>query len=146
MLYRAPVAHLKSGVLTHRHGHLIVAMRFYPRYTPKELIDEYQRALAPDEHLFAEFKATDWELKDHNRAFDLVRYEDRFHLSPDGMKELARVARLAETKDVYLLCQCTHDQKCHCDLLLLTAQAKFGAAISQIPFRYPKYEKRLAGS
>lgn len=143
-LYRAPVALIKSEKISRRHGHLIVAMRFYPRYLAKEKVDEYQRVLAPEEGLFAEFKAKDRELKDHDAAFDLVRYEERFDLTPEGDAELARAAELATKRDVYLICQCTHDQKCHCDLLLLMARELRGAPVSQIPFRYPAFEKRLA--
>ncbi len=145
-LYRGPISLVKSGQISRRHGHLIVAMRFYPRYTPKALIDEYVRDLAPAEDLFAEFKAKDRELKDHDAAFDLVRYEERFALTAAGDQELARVAELATKRDVYLICQCTHDQKCHCDLLLMTAKHRHGAPISQLPFRYPTYEARLVAA
>jgi uncharacterized protein YeaO (DUF488 family) len=143
MLLRAPVALLKSGGISRRAATIIVAMRFYPRYTPKELCDEYIRALAPDAALFEEFKALDRQLKDHNLAFERVRYEERFELSPQGLDELARIAAIAKAKDVYLVCQCTHDQRCHCDLLLLTARARFGAPVAQLPFAYPVFEARL---
>jgi uncharacterized protein YeaO (DUF488 family) len=143
MLFRAPVALVKSGMISKREAHLVVAMRHYPRYTPKALIDEYARELAPEAELFKEFKEKDRELKDHNAAFDHVDYERRFSLGDDGLATLERLSTQARSKDVYLLCQCTHEEKCHCDLLLLTARARFGALVSQIPFHYPTYAAKL---
>jgi uncharacterized protein YeaO (DUF488 family) len=143
MLLRAPVQALKSGRVQRRAGHIVIAMRHYPRYTPKELSDEYVQALAPDATLFDEFKATERAVRDHDQAFDDVRYEARFALSPKGLEELARLAELARRKDVYLICQCDHEQKCHTDLVLMTARARFDAPIGMLPHAYPTYAERL---
>jgi uncharacterized protein YeaO (DUF488 family) len=144
MLLRAPVAALKAGQISKRHAHVVVAMRHYPRFTPKELVHEYVRALAPEATLFSEFKALDRSLKEHNLAFAAVRYEERFQLAPEGVAQLQRLAAQAATKDVYLICQCDHEQRCHCDLLLLLAQAREGAAVAQLPFEYPIFAARIA--
>jgi uncharacterized protein YeaO (DUF488 family) len=143
LLYRAPVALVKSGAVTRRGGHLAVVMRHYPRYLKKEMVDEYVRALAPAEDLFAEFKAKERADGDHNAAFAAVGYEGRFALSAEGLAELGRLCEVAKGRDVQLICQCGFEQRCHVDLLLLTARSKFGALTAPLPFRYPEYEERL---
>lgn len=144
LIYRAPVALLKSGTVSKRSGYVAVVMRHYPRFLKKEAVDEYLRVLAPAAGLFAEFKALERKLGDHNAAFAAVRYEDRFGLTPEGADALGRLCALAKTRDVHLICQCGFDQRCHGDLLLLTARLAFGALTSQLPFTYPEYAARVA--
>lgn len=143
MLFRAPVQHVKSGKISRKNSYLAVVMRHYPRYTPKELIDEYIPALAPDLELFREFKETERITGDHNLAFETVKYQERFDLTEEGWAALESVAKIAQTKSVYLICQCNHDLRCHCDLLLIAARARFNAPISQLPFSYPVFAGRV---
>lgn len=143
MLLRAPVQALKAGQVSKRAGHIVIAMRHYPRYTPKDLSHEYVRALAPSEELFSAFQALDRKYKDHNRAFLEVDYERRFRLEGAGERELERLAALARSKDVYLICQCTYEERCHGDLLLLTARARYGAFVGAIPFEYSVFASGL---
>ncbi len=143
MLFRAPVSYVKSGRVTRKSSYLAVVMRHYPRYTPKELVDTYLPSLAPDPVLFKEFKSTEKSTGDHNQAFAAVDYEQRFTLSEGGWADLEKLATLAQTKSVYLLCQCGYEQRCHCDLLLIAARERFKAPVSQIPFSYPKFSNRL---
>lgn len=143
-MYRFPVKEIKSGALSKRRGHAVVVMQHYPRFVAKDLIAEYVRALAPDRELFTEFKALDRQLKNHNLAFDRVRYEERFSLSDDGIAHLKRLSDLARDGDVYLLCQCVPTQKCHCDLLLITARAWCSAPTQSLWHRYPVFEARIA--
>lgn len=91
----------------------------------------------------ASFKETERALKDQNAAFEKVRYEERFEVSPEGLAHLERLSDKARARDVYLVCQCDFEQRCHGDLLLLTARHRFKALVSQIPFTYPTYEGRL---
>ncbi len=144
MLYRASVQDIKDERIFRRRTHLAVVMQFYPRFLSKDRIDEYVRPLAPERPLFTEFKAKERELKNHNQAFELVRYESRFGLSPDGLSALARLADLASTKDVALICQCAAALRCHADLLLLMARRWHGAHAPPLRHSYPVFEARLA--
>lgn len=143
MLRQGSIDDISSGKLSRASGHLVVCMRYYPRFLKKEDRDEYVHELAPDEKLFNEFKAMQKKLSDHNVAFRLVRYEERFRLSETALAELKRLSDLARQKDVYLLCQCGPGERCHRDLLLLEAQKRFGAEIEKPRMPYPVYEKRL---
>lgn len=133
MLYRASVKDLKDRRITKRTGHIAVVMQYYPRFVPKEGIDEYLRTLAPDRELFTEFKARARELKDHNRAFAEVEYEKRFQLSGAGKEDLKRLSALSKERDVFLVCQCASLDRCHADLLLLLARHWF-----QVPTQTPR--------
>ena len=73
-----------------------------------------------------------------------MRYEERFSLSPAGWDALSRLAALAQEKDVFLICQCGLAQRCHADLLLLSARERFGADIPTPRLRYPVYLSRAA--
>jgi uncharacterized protein YeaO (DUF488 family) len=127
MLKQASVADLRSGRVTRRDGHVVIVMRHYPRGLPRELRDEYVRALAPDEVLFREFKARARALGDHERAFADVDYERRFRLGAAGLRELERLSELSRTRDVYLVCQCRVGDSCHRELLLRLARERFAA-------------------
>jgi uncharacterized protein YeaO (DUF488 family) len=145
MLRQASVADLRSGAISRKDGHVVVAMRFYPRGLARELRDEYVRALSPDEVLFREFKAVERATGDHERAFTEVDYERRFRLSPEGRKELSRLAAMSRERDVYLVCQCVVGQACHRELLLRIADVELGAPIDVVHRAYPEFEKRLRG-
>ncbi len=144
MLYRAPVREVKLGRVSRRYGRVVVVMRHYPRFLPKENVDEYCRSLAPELALFTEFKARERALGDHDRAFAEVNYPARFDLVPAGWVDLERLAHESRQRSVYLICQCELDQRCHADLLLLAARRRFGAETPALRFEYPEFEARLA--
>jgi hypothetical protein len=128
MLRRASVADVKAGRVAGGSSHIVVVMLHYPRFLAADLRDEYVRALAPPAELFEEFKALERATGDHDRAFAEVDYERRFWLAKPGLAELERLAAKARAGiDVVLVCQCTADQKCHADLLLLMARRFHGA-------------------
>jgi uncharacterized protein YeaO (DUF488 family) len=143
VLYRVSVLEVKSGRISRRAGHLVIAMQYYPRFIRKEQVDEYLHSLAPARALFTEFKSRDRDLKDHNRAFEDVRYEERFRLGAEGAAELARLSELSKTRDVYLLCQCGSLERCHADLCLLMARHWFEAPTAHMRLAYPIFEKVL---
>jgi uncharacterized protein YeaO (DUF488 family) len=143
MLRRASVADVESGRVSKDVSYLVVVMRFYPRFLKRNLVDEYVRVLAPPAELFTEFKAKDRKLANHNSAFYLVRYEDRFDLSPMGREKLSELAELSREREVILICQCKDFDRCHCDLLLLWARKCFSAEVSGLIFDYPDFIKRL---
>jgi len=143
MLYRLPIQDVKAGTVTRRQGHLAVVMQYYPRFLSKDLVDEYVKALAPDKALFTEFKSLDRSLGSHEDAFQQVRYEERFTLSPEGWAALERISHAAYERDAFLICQCALSERCHGDLLLLAARKRYGAAIPAPRLRYPIFEARL---
>jgi uncharacterized protein YeaO (DUF488 family) len=143
MLYQAWVAELKEKRITKSMGHIAVCMRYYPRFLNRTLCHEYIRALAPSDELFTDFRAALERTGDQNQAFEEVEYEKRFELGEEGLAELARLCDLARTKDVYLVCQCAKNEKCHRHLLLLLAERLYGAQIDRIRFEYPDFRARL---
>jgi len=143
MLARYPVKELQTGTLSRRYAYTVVVMQHYPRFVRKELVDEYLRCLAPDKPLFTEFKTLEREIKDHDLAFQTVSYQQRFWVSDAGREALERLSALATLRPVYLLCQCAALQRCHADLLLLTARRYFQAPIQTVRVKYPEFEQRL---
>lgn len=120
-----------------------MVMQYYPRFLGKELGAEYLRVLAPDRELFKEFKEREKQLGDHDRAFLEVRYEERFQLSKEGLAQLKGLSDRARAEDVFLLCQCPVNQRCHADLLLLIARQCFQAPTQSLWHRYPVFESRV---
>jgi uncharacterized protein YeaO (DUF488 family) len=143
MLSRASVRDIRDRRLSRRYGYLVVVMQYYPRFLARTQIDEYVRSLAPSRDLFANFKAKERETKDHNLAFQEVSYEARFMLSREGKESLRRLCELAMARPVYFLCQCLPVEKCHADLLLLTARHFHQAEIGFLRQKYPIYEQNL---
>ncbi len=145
MLKKGCVDELKSGALTKARGrHIVLPMCHYPRGLPKKLIDEYVKVLAPEKKLLDDFHA-ERERKDgnHNAAFLSCHYQKRFTLAPEGIAELQRLAELSGEEDVYLVCQCQMDQRCHRELLLIMAKKWWAAKTELRKFSYPEFEKRL---
>lgn len=144
MLKKGCIPDLKSGALTKSAGHIVVPMCHYPRGLAKKFIDEYVKALAPDKELLTDFHAERERLGgNHNAAFLSCHYQDRFVLSPEGIAELQRLAELSRERDVYLVCQCALDQRCHRELLLIMAKKWWRAPTELRTFSYPQFEARL---
>lgn len=90
--------------------------------------------LAPAEELFKEFKAREAALKKrglgpaeaHNRAFEEVRYEERFRKqilgSPKAVERLKQIAKEARKRDIYLICYEKQPKRCHRHLLVEMAR------------------------
>ena len=144
MIRKGTVADVRSGALSRAAGHLAVVMCRYPRGLSKKLIDEYIRVLAPDAQLLDDFHAERGRLNgNHNAAFLSMNYQKRFRLSVEAVAELRRLAELARERDVYLICQCANDQRCHRELLLICARRWFGVPTEQRKFSYPEFESRV---
>ena len=144
MLKTATLSEVSSRQITKRQGHLVVTTRYYPRYFPRESVHEYISALAPVRELLRDFKNAEKKLG-HNGAFKYIGYNRRFTLDAKGLGELQRLSELAREKDVYLICFCSRSQCCHRDLLLLTAQALFGASIESVKQAYPGFDPSRMG-
>ena len=143
MLDRASVAEVKAASVSKADGHLVVAMRVYPRFLPRSLTNEYAKALAPDATLFARYRELKKQSGRQNQAFQSAGYEQSFALSQEGMTHLERLSVLSRDQSVFLICQCDRQENCHVDLLLLIAESRFGASIGQLPYAYPGFRKRI---
>jgi hypothetical protein len=117
-------------------------MRVYPRFLAKTLIDEYKSTLAPPGPLFARYRDLKKRGLSQNDAFQTAGYENEFELTPQGMSDLKRLSDLANTQDVFLICQCGRNEYCHVDLLILLAEKHFGAVIEKLPFPYAAFRAR----
>ena len=143
MLKQASVLDLKSGRVQRPRDYVVIAMRRYPRGVSKLLRDEYLKELAPPTELLDELQHEKKRLGDHNRAFAACDYNGRFGLSGAGVEHLRRLSELSRTRDVYLVCQCKGDQRCHRELLLLLARKWFGAKTDECRFDYAGFSERI---
>ncbi len=144
MLKQSSTDALRDGTLTREKGYIVVGMHHYPRGLKKGLRDEYVSALAPSDALlkdFLEHKKIPGE--DHNAAFVACGYEKRFGITAEGLGHLQRLIELSRKRDVYLVCQCRVDERCHRELLLTLAKDWYGAKIGALRFEYVDFATRL---
>lgn len=139
MLRRASVSEIKSGSLSKKGGLLVVTMRMYPRFLSKSLVDDYKPLLSPQKDLFERYREFKKRIGDQNEAFELAQYQREFALSREGLKDLQALAEVSKKQDVYMICQCAKDERCHVDLMLLIAQKKWGAEIGNLPYTYHQF-------
>ena len=92
-------------------GFRVLATRYWPRGVPRGAADEYVRALAPSEELLRAFKEgrTDWW------TFRKRYLEEMKAAEPQA--EVRRLAALASTRPVTLMCVCKEESRCHRSLL-----------------------------
>lgn len=143
MLRRASVSDIRKGNVTGSDGHIVVAMRVYPRFLARSLVSEYLPSLAPAADLFARYRALKRASGDQNAAFEGAEYQRLFELDAKGLVELERLSRLSAEKDVYLVCQCDRSEFCHVDLMLLIASQRFGAEIGDLAGEYAAFRRRI---
>lgn len=143
MLKQGSIADIKNGVILRVDSHVVVTMRFYPRFLRKELRDEFICELAPVKELLHDFNSAQKRLGNHNPAFGAVDYEQRFQLSASALAHLQRLAELSAMKDVYLICICTLGDRCHREMLLLLAEQLFDCSIGDVFNSYPVFMQRL---
>ena len=134
---------MKASKISKADGHLVVAMRVYPRFLPKGLTDEYTKSLAPEAGLFGRYRELKKQSGQQNQAFRDAGYEQTFALTEEGTGDLARLAALSSRQNVFLICQCDRQEHCHVDLLLLLANHRFGASIGKLPYDYAAFRRRL---
>jgi len=143
MLKQCSVADIKNKSIARENSHLVVAMRYYPRFLKKELRDEFVCELAPTKELLADFNAAQKRLGTHNASFGEVDYENRFRLSAAGWAHLKRLAEMSQKKDVYIICLCNLGDRCHREMLMLMSNELFGTETGQVFHTYPDFMKRL---
>ena len=144
MLREAPLAELRAGRIDRAKTLVVVPMHLYPRGLRRELVDEFRPELGPPKELFRDFRAATESTGDHETAFVASRYEEKFRLDLLGVAALDRLARTAKEQEVVFLCQCSPEERCHRDLLLLLAAAWWRTPVAPARFRYPAFEKRIA--
>lgn len=142
-LRQASVHQLRSGAIQRETSHIAICMCLHPRNLAGSLRDEYLSCLAPDRELFDDFKSEEKKVG-HELAFPAVQYEQRFRMTDEAWENLGRLSDLSREKVVYLVCQCATGERCHRELLLLAAKARFGAEVGLIYHSYPVFTARLA--
>jgi len=92
-------------------GFRVLATRYWPRGVPRAAADEYVRALAPSEDLLRSFKdgRIDWW------TFRKRYLEEMKAAEPQA--EVRRLAALAATRPLTLMCVCKEESRCHRSLL-----------------------------
>ncbi len=142
MLKQASIAQIKKNELPRDNSHIVIAMRYHPRFLKKELRDEFIAELAPDRDLLREFNDAQKRLGDHNSAFAEVDYNCRFELSQSAWDHLKRLSELSDSKDVYLACICAMGERCHREILLLISERHYGCRIGDVFHDYPEFMDR----
>jgi uncharacterized protein YeaO (DUF488 family) len=95
--------------------------------------------LSPQKELFEQYRANKKQLEDQNQAFELTKYQQKFKLTTDGLQNLQELVELSKKQDVYMICQCKQNERCHVDLMLLIAKTNFGAKIGELPYKYSEF-------
>lgn len=143
MLHQASIAQVKNEEIPRNNSHIVIAMRFYPRFLKKELRDEFVCDLAPEKQLLKEFNDAQKQLNNHNAAFAHVDYNSRFSLNEKGMEHLKRLAHAGRFTNVYFACICAMGEMCHREILMLAAKHYFDSEIDQVFHSYPEFMDKL---
>jgi uncharacterized protein YeaO (DUF488 family) len=138
MLKQAVISEILDGTIGKSDGFISVVTRYFPRFLPKDKIDEYVAQLSPTKKLLADFKNASKRIG-HDPAFLKVKYQERFTLTEDALAELHRLALISQRSDVYLACYCSRDHYCHREMLLLLAQKLYGAVIDDVAHDYSQF-------
>ncbi|MGZ3745497.1 MAG: DUF488 family protein, N3 subclade [Pseudobdellovibrionaceae bacterium] len=144
LIKRASVSEVKNKKISKTLGYLVVTMRIYPRFLSKELVNEYKPSLSPQKDLFQRYRDFKKKNSDQNKSFEMANYQQEFDLSEDARRDLAELVKRSKHQDVYMICQCERDERCHVDLMLLIAEKEYGAEIENLPFDYLAFRRRLS--
>ena len=92
-------------------GRRILVTRYWPRGVAQSAADEYVRALGPSVPLLRAYKQgeIDWETYK-------VRYLSEMR-SEEARGEVHRLAKLARSERITVMCVCKHEDQCHRSLL-----------------------------
>ena len=143
MLLQASVDQVRQQEISRDNSQIVITMCYYPRGVKKEWRDDFRSELAPDRKLFKDWKQLEKQAG-HDQAFELSQYEDRFSLSPVALYHLKKYSELSHRQDIYFVCQCKIGEKCHREMLLLTAKEKYNASIGPVFHLYPVFKNRIA--
>lgn len=93
-------------------GHRVLTMNYWPRGISRERAGTYIRILAPSRDLLRSYK---------DGAIDWPAFEQAYRAEMDGeaqRAEIERLAALAGTEDVTVMCVCVDEEHCHRRLLV----------------------------
>lgn len=92
-------------------GHRVLSMRYWPRGIARSAVDEYTTKTAPSKELVHAFKH-------EGLAWDpyVKRYLTEMQ-SGAAQTEIARLAELAKSRTITLMCGCEDESRCHRSLL-----------------------------
>lgn len=101
-------------------GVRILVTRYWPRGVKREAADEYNTKVAPSRELVRAFKHADLPWAPYVR-----RYHAEMEAEP-AQSEIARLAEMAESQPITLMCICEDETHCHRSLLrdLITHQSR----------------------
>jgi len=92
-------------------GYRVLATRYWPRGVRKDAVHEYHSKLAPSRDLIREYQRGGLSWPDFGRKY-------KQELSSEALQvELRRLARMASSKTITLLCFCELETDCHRTLL-----------------------------
>ncbi len=92
-------------------GRRILITRYWPRGTPKSAADEYTTKAAPSRELLRQFK---------HKGLTWQEYVPRYLKEvkrPEAVTEMQRLAKLAESERITLMCICEDESRCHRSLV-----------------------------
>ena len=92
-------------------GYRVLSTRYWPRGVPKAAVDEYTTKTSPSRALLREFKHEGLPCEEY-----VPRYlEEMARL--EAMTEIARLAKLAKSRTITMMCVCEDERRCHRSLL-----------------------------
>ena len=92
-------------------GYRVLSTRYWPRGVPKSACDEYTTKTAPSRALLREFKHEGLAWEDY-----VPRYLDEMH-AEDAKSAIERLAEMAKSDIITLMCICPDENRCHRSLL-----------------------------
>ncbi len=92
-------------------GYRVLSTRYWPRGIPKSRVDEYTTKTAPSRALLREFKHEGLSWEDY-----VPRYLDEMR-SEDAISAIERLATMAKSDRITLMCICEDENLCHRSLL-----------------------------
>jgi uncharacterized protein YeaO (DUF488 family) len=92
-------------------GRRILATRYWPRGVPKAAADEYTTKASPSRVLLRQFKREGLPWEEY-----VPRYLEEMS-SEEARAEIRRLAELASSQPITLMCICEDEARCHRSLL-----------------------------
>ena len=88
-------------------GLRVLSTRYWPRGVPKSAVDEYTTKTAPSRALLREFKHEGLSWEDY-----VPRYLEEMR-SEDAQSAIGRLAAMAKSGRMTLMCVCEDENRCH---------------------------------
>lgn len=92
-------------------GLRVLVTQYWPRGIAQDAVDEYVRALAPSRGLLHAYR---------NGELDWPRYRHQYLLEMESefaKREIHRLAKIARSERITLMCVCKYEEQCHRSLL-----------------------------